>query len=239
MRKTFPFNINLIPLIACAVFALSGCMRTEGTLKIKGKITDEITKAGIPWKSVIVQSLENLSDTTKPVETGQFLTDSTGSFVYTLRKVKDAHYYRFCITGDPDYIFTTRTLGLWELTDNSEFLSFSLARLTDLTIKLYRKSTKPACDTIRLIWESDGIYGGSLYPYKRYNYGKEDNSFGQNPGYELVWIGGKVNSTITTKVFAGKKTKLTWELYRYGRRTIFVDTITCKRDFENISYFSY
>jgi hypothetical protein len=239
MRKTYSFNFSLIFFLAFAVGTISGCLRTEGTLKIKGKIIDESTKAGIPWKTVIVQGLANLSDTTNPTETGQFITDSTGTFSYTLKKVRDAHYYNFCMAGDRDYLFTKRTVGLWELKDNAEYLSFSMVKLTDLTIKLYRKSRKPAIDTIRLIWESDGVYGGSLYPYKRYNYGKEDNSFGQDPGYELVWIGGNVNSTITTKVFSGKKTKLTWELYRYGRRRIFVDTITCKRDFGNISYFSY
>jgi hypothetical protein len=239
MRKTYSFCFNLIIFITINVVTFTGCLRTQGTAKIKGKIIDEGTKAGIPWKSVIIQSLENLSDTTKPIESGQFITDSTGSFSYNLRKVKNAHYYRFCMAGDPDYIYTTRTLGLFELKDNAQFLSFSLVKLTDLTIKLYRKSTRPAIDTIRLIWESDGVYGGSLYPYKRYNFGKEDNTFGQEPGYELVFIGGKVNSSISTKVFSGKKTKLTWELYRYGRRTIFTDTITCKQDFSNISNFSY
>jgi hypothetical protein len=239
MRITNSFNPKIFIFIAIAIAVLSGCMRTQGRVKIKGKIIDESTHTGIPWKSVIIQSLANLSDTTKPSETGQFITDSIGAFTYTLRKVKNAHYYKFCMAGDPDYLFATRTLGLFELKDNAQFLSFSLVKLTDLKIKLYRKSTKPAIDTIRLIWESDGVYGGSLYPYKRYNYGKEDHSFGQNQGYELVFIGGKVNSEITTKVFSGKMTKLTWELYRYGRRTIFIDTITCKRDFENISYFSY
>ena len=239
MRKSYFFKPHFFIFIIYVVATLSGCLRTEGRIKLKGQIIDESTKAGIPWKSVIILSLENLSDTTKPIEAGQFVTDSTGSFSHTLRKIKDARYYKFCMAGDKDYLYTKRTLSLFELKDNAEFLSFSLTKLTDLTIKLYRKSRKPAVDTIRLIWESDGIYGGSLYPFKRYNFGKEDNSFAQDKSYELIFIGGSINSTITTKVFAGKKTKLTWELYRYGRRTIFVDTLTCKRDFENISYFSY
>jgi hypothetical protein len=143
------------------------------------------------------------------------------------------------MAGDSDYLFTERTLGLFEMQQNAGYLNFSLSKLTELKINLHRKSNKPARDTIRLIWQSDGVYGGSLFPYKIYNYERADNSFGQKPDNDLIWIGGKVNSSINTKVFAGKRTELTWELYRYGRRRIFVDTITCKRDFVNVVNFTY
>jgi hypothetical protein len=218
---------------------LSECVNTEGTLIIKGKVLDEGTKTGIPMKNIIVEGLVTGNNKLVPIEAGQFSTDSSGCFTYSLRKVKNAHSYNFSMTGDADYIFTTRTLGLMELKQNSDFLFFSLTRLVDLTIKLTRKSKRPVCDTLRLIWESDGVYGGALYPYKIVNYGRTNDGHVLPSGTDLYWIGGNVNSAISTKVFAGKKTELTWELYRNGKRKVFTDTITCKRDFANIVHFTY
>jgi hypothetical protein len=239
MRKTHLVNTKFFLFIAFTSGVITGCVNTEGTLEIKGKVLDESTKTGIPWKNIIVQGLVNINNKLEPFETGQFSTDSFGCFSYSLRKVKDAHYYNFALVGDSDYVFITRTLGLLELEQNAEYLFFSLNKLVDLTIKLNRKSKTPVCDTLRLIWESNGIYGGSLYPYKINNYGKTNNSFGLASEIDLIWIGGKVNSTINTKVFADKKTELTWELYRNGKRKVFIDTITCKRDFANIVFFTY
>jgi len=239
MRKTNLFNIKLNFLIAFASGVLLGCVRTQGTLNIKGNVIDESTKAGIPWKNIIVQGLINDNNKSEPIEAGQLSTDSAGGFSYSLRKVKDARYYNFCMVGDTNYVFTIKTLGLRELEENEKFLTFSLCKLTDLTIKLNRKSRTPFCDTIRLIWESNGVFGGSLYPYKIINYGRTNNSIGRLSDLDLIWIGGKVNSTINTKVFAEKRTELTWELYRNGRRRQFIDTITCKRDAANIVYFAY
>jgi len=34
---------------------LSGCLKTEGILEIKGKVVDECTKALIPGRDIIVQ----------------------------------------------------------------------------------------------------------------------------------------------------------------------------------------
>lgn len=238
MRKTKLVNIKFPFLIAFVSAVVFGCIKTEGTLKIKGFVLDESTKAGIPWKNIIVQGLKSDNSNSVPIEAGQLSTDSAGGFSYSFRKVKDAQYYNFCMVGDTNYVFTIRTLGLRELEDNAKFLSFSLCKLTDLTIKLTRKSKNPFCDTIRLIWQSNGVFGGSLYPYKIINYGGT-NSIGLKPDLDLIWIGGRVNSTINTKVFAEKKTELTWELYRNGRRRQFIDTITCKRDAVNIVYFAY
>jgi hypothetical protein len=130
-------------------------------------------------------------------------------------------------------------MTLFELKKNSKYLFFPLSKLVDLTIKLNRKSKTPVCDTLRLYWESNGVFGVSLYPYKIYNYGRTNNSFGLTSGTDLIWIGGYVNSTVNTKVFADKKTILSWELYRSGKRKEFTDTITCKRDFANIVSFTY
>jgi hypothetical protein len=239
MSKTNFFNIQFFIFLAFAVEVLTGCGNTEGTMEIKGKVLDENTKTGIPRKNIFVQGLVRTEEQYDSIEAGQFSTDSLGCFTYSLMKVKDAHFYNFSMAGDSDYRFINRTLGLPELEQNAKYLSFSLSRLVNLTIKLFRKSITPGCDTLRLIWESDGVFGGSLYPYKIQNYGRANNSFGLTPEYDLIWIGGKVNSTITTKVLEDKKTELTWELYRNGRRKIFTDTITCRRGFANIVKFTY
>jgi hypothetical protein len=237
MRRRILFAIKFF-LFLSFTSGMIGCLNTTGILKIKGKVLDEETKTGIPLKNIIVQGLVFSNDKQEPIEAAEFSTDSSGNFSFSFKKIKDARYYNFCMVGDSDYLFTTKTLGLMEIEKNAEFLSFSLNKLTNLTIKIYRKSKSPACDTIRLIWGSDGAYGWALWPYKIINYGV-GNSSGLNPNFDLYWIGGEVNSTITTKVFSGKRTELIWEIYRNGTRKLFTDTITCKRDFANIVYFTY
>jgi hypothetical protein len=239
MRKTDLINIRLFIFIASISGVLTGCVSTEGTLKIKGKVLDESTKMGIPRKSIIIQGLVISNDKSEPIEAGQFSTDSSGCFLYSLKKIKGVKNYNICFVGDSEHLFTTNKMTLFDLERNAEFLSFYLSKLVDLTIKINRKSRKPVCDTLRLIWESNGVYGLSLYPYKMSNYGRANNYNRLTSDRDLMWIGGNVNSTIETKVFADKRTQISWELYRNGKRKEFIDTITCKRDFANIVYFSY
>lgn len=218
---------------------LTGCVKTEGTLKIKGEILDESTKTGIPWKNIIVQGIVNGNNKLVTIDAGQFSTDSSGCFIYSLRKIKDARSYNFCFIGNSDYPVTTREITLFDLNINAKYLKLSLSKLVALTIKLYRISKTPVCDTLHLLWESNGVFGGALYPYKIFNYGRTNKSFGPSSNTDLIWIGGNVNSIINTKVFAEKKTILSWELYRNGKRKEFTDTIICKRDFANNVYFKY
>lgn len=239
MRKTDLFNIKFLILTAFTSGLLTGCIDTEGTLKIEGKVLDENTKTGIPWKNIIVQGLVINNNKSEAIEAGQFSTDSSGSFVYSLRKIKGAYDYNFCFIGNSDYPVTIKKKSLFALKKNAKYQFFSLSKLVELTIKLNRKSKTPVCDTLRLYWESDGIYGGSLYPYKINNFERSNNSVGFTTNRDLIWIGGNVNSAINTKVFADKETVLCWELYRNGWRKEFTDTITCRRDFANIVYFSY
>jgi hypothetical protein len=239
MRRMNLANIKFLIFIAFASGVLTGCINTEGTLKIKGKVLDESTKTGIPWKNIIVQGLVNNNNKSELVEAGQFSTDSSGCFTYSLRKIKGAYNYNFCFIGNSDYPVTINKVTLTGLKSNAKYLFFSLSKLADLTIKINRKSRTPVRDTLRLIWESNGVYGLSLYPYKIYNYGRTDNSFGLTSARDLMWIGGFVNSTLHTKVFADKRTKLSWELFRNGKRQEFTDTITCKRDLTNIVKFTY
>jgi len=239
MRKTILVNIKLLIFLALLPVMLTGCLKTDGTLKIKGKITDESTNQGIPWKNIIVQGVLYNNNKSEPVEVGQFSTDSTGCFTFTVNKVKGAYDYNFCFIGNPDYPVTIHPVTLLYLQANAKYLSFSLSKLVDLTIKIRRKSKVPACDTLRMIWESNEVFGLSLYPYKIYNYGEPSDPVGLTSGSDLMWVGGKVNSTVSTKVFADKKTEINWELFRYGRRKHFTDTITCRRNFENTVYFAY
>jgi hypothetical protein len=230
---------KLFIFIAFASGILAGCVKTEGTLAIKGIVIDASTKKGIPWKNIIVQGLADSNNRPIPIEAGQFSTDSSGYFTYTLKKIKGVYYYNFCLLGDSEYPVTISEMSLPGIERNAKYLVFSLKKLVDLTIKINRKSRTPARDTLRLIWETDGVYGLSLYPYKIYNYGETNNPVGLVSGTELMWTGGYVNSTVNAKVFADKKTELSWKLYRNGKKQEFTDTITCKRDFANVVYFTY
>jgi hypothetical protein len=213
---------------------LTGCLNTEGILVIKGKVIDDLTNKQIPGRDIIVQGLVEDEKELISIDAGQFSADSSGCFTYTLRKVKGAHYYNFCFVGDSDYAYTTRNLGLYELEQNAKFLSFSLSRLADLTIIIHRENKNPVSDTLSLTWESNGVSCWSLYPFKIDNYGKTENYFGLT-----TWIGKDVNSTIKTRVFADKRTKLFWDLIRDGKKMVNTDTITCKRDITNIISITY
>jgi hypothetical protein len=239
MPKTYLVEIKFFLFLALASVAASGCVNTEGTIKIKGKVSDENTKTGICWKSIIVQGLVSNNDGSEAIEAGQFSTDSSGCFTYTLKKIKGAYYYNFCFTGNSDYPVTIHKMTLVGLERNSKNTFFTLNKLTGLTIHINRKSITPANDTLHLCWESDGVFGLSLYPYTINNNGRSNNSFGLTSSRDLWWSGGNVNSSVNTKVYAGKKTELSWELFRNGKRMEFTDTITCKRDYENTVYFTY
>jgi hypothetical protein len=239
MLKPNLFNISPFVMIVFVLGILTGCVNTEETLQIEGRVSDESTKEGIPWKSVIVQGLVNTNNISVPIEVGQFSTDSLGHFKYSFRKIKEAKNYNFCLAGDSEYLFTINSITLFDLKKNARFLSFSLNKLVDLTIKLNRISKTPVRDTVRLCWYSDGVYGGALYHYKIINNGRTNNSITLSSDMDLMWVGGYVNSSINTKVFADKKTRLFWELFRYGKRMEFVDTITCRRDYANIVSFTY
>jgi hypothetical protein len=233
------FQHVFITCVSAITFA--GCLNTEGKLDIKGSVVDEQTKVQIPGRNIIVQGLVKIENELFPVEAGQFSTDSSGSFTYTLRKIKDAYYYNFCLVGDSSYSFMTRKFSLSELQQNAKYLFFSLNKLVDLRIRIYRKSNSPYCDTLYLSWESNGIDFKVLYPYKIENYRMQDNFSGLSSysGLGLVWIGENTNSAIRTRVFADKMTRLHWELVRNKERKEITDTITCKRDIINTVYFTY
>ena len=232
MLKTL--HINFIFL----TFLLTACgkLNTEGILNIKGKVVDERTGKGIQYKNIVIQGIFYWDN---KLEAGQFSTDSSGFFEYSLKKIKGIKRYNFCFVGDSDNLYTTQELSLYELQKNADFLLFSLKNLATLTIKINRKSKTPQCDTLCLDWESDGVYFWFLYPYSVSNFGKLDYSLKPPADMGLTWIGGIVNSTVKTRVFADKRTKVRWELYRYGHRKYFTDTITCRRGIENVVSFKY
>lgn len=214
----------------------SGCLNTEGILEIRGKIVDEDTKTGLPERDVVVKGILNENSERQLIEAGQFSTDSTGSFTFVLNKIKGAYRYNFGMVGDSAYPFTNTELSIGGLENNPRHVFLYMHRLTGLTIIINRKSKMPAYDTLALTWMSDGIYGRFLYPYRIFNYGKTARRNSEN---ELRWIGGEVSSRVQARVFAGRMTRLSWDLDRYGRRLEFTDTITCKRDASNFIYFTY
>ena len=209
-----------------------GCLDTEGTLELKGKVLDENTKVTIPRRKIIIQAFKEVDDNQTPVYVGQFLTDSAGCFAYRLNKAKNAYLYNFYFVGDSAYASSTNLLGLTELKRDGMFLSFNLSKLADFTITIYRKCKSPFCDTLYVSWKSNGLDGKILYPYKIENNGIA-------PNIEFRWIGGDIKSAIKTKAFADKRTEICFELFRNGKRKEFVDTIFCKRDVANYANFKY
>lgn len=212
---------------------LSGCNNTVGTIEIKGKVVDESTKTAIPNLRIKVVALDQANE--MPIENlyvGDFTTDSSGCFAYTMKKVKDLYLYNFCIDGDPAYAESDNTLGLTELYTYGKFLSFQVKRIVDFTIKINRVSKTPLLDTLIVSWETNGVDGKILYPFKIINYRI-------NSADGLIWIGGDVKSEIKTKVYADKNTIVHWELFRNGRHTDIVDTIYCMRDAVNSVSISY
>jgi hypothetical protein len=211
---------------------LSGCINTEGTLEIKGKVLDETTKVPLPHRRIIAEALVGTSEPYSHVDAGHFSTDSAGYFHYSLEKVRDAYFYDFCLAGDSDYAYCTRRLGLYEIRKDAMFLSFGMSKLADFVITIERKSLNPPLDTLSLIWQSDGKEGKALFPCTVENYGNP-------PGIGFRWIGGKVRSVIRTKAYADKKTTVTWELRRNGKKQEFFNTVLCKRDVPNFVNFKY
>jgi len=213
---------------ACAI--LFGCAQTEGTLDIHGKIIDESTNKSIPNRKVIIKGW-GFSDK-KPIDVGEFQTDSSGIFSYTMNKKKGFYYYYFSFTGDSSYSFSTQEIPLGELEKNSKFLSFHLNKLTNFTINIERCSKIPLYDTLYVSWKTDGIEGRAIYQCKTINYGIA-------PDFEFRWIGGNVKSEIKTKALANKKTTICLELFRNGEKKEILDTIFCERDIDNYFTFKY
>jgi len=230
-------SVNYIKL--ASVVLIAGCISTEGTMKIKGKVIDDITKVQIPGREIIVQALPEGNNKTVPVDAGHFSTDSSGCFTYILRKVKDARYYNFFFVGDSEYASVTRRMSLFDLKTNAGYLNFSLDKLVDLTIDIRKTSKTPFRDTLYLTWESDETDFRTLYPYNIENIGITENTAGLVPGLGLRWIDGSVHSAVKTKVYSDKMTRLHWELVRNKKRMEFTDTIMCKRDVPNFVYFTY
>ena len=234
----FPGRLKTALILACAVLSTE-CVNTEDTIEMQGQVTDEYTNELLPERKIIVKGLVESNNKLLQVETGEFATDTSGYFKYSLKKVKDAYFYDFCFVGDSDYAFMTKKLNLTELEKNAEYLSFSLSRLVELTIKIQKTSTVPFYDTLYLFWGAHRSGFRTLYPYSIDNFGSTDHSFVILPGLGLRWIGGNINSTVKTRVFADKLTAIHWELVRNRKREEFTDTITCKRDQVHTVYFTY
>jgi len=228
--------MRILRYLRCIPFALtiilSGCTNPDGYVQLRGSVLDESTNTPIPDRRIIVQSIVKEDENDIATYAGEFTTDSSGNFEYSLKKVKNVWLYNFSVVGDAEYGFSNFKLGLTELMKYGKFLTFCLGKLADLTIKIERKSKYPFNDTLYVSWESNGIEGEVLYPCKIENYGITSNI-----GFR--WIGIDTRSEIKTKVFADKQTIVRWELYRNLKVKEFRDTIFCKRDAFNYVYFKY
>lgn len=234
--------MRILPLLRITlviVVLTSGCVNTSGRIAIKGKIIDDVTLGQIPGRDIIIQGLCEKNDQLVPVDAGQFAADSSGKFRYKLKKLKGARFYNFHIVGDTNYAAYTRRMNLLQIRMNSKRLIFPIRRLVSLTIKIEKITYPSFQDTLYLWWESDRVNFRTLYPYEIDNYGITDTPDLLIPGLGLRWIGGYINATVRTRVYAGKMTKIHWELARNKKRTEFTDTVICKRDLAHTVNFKY
>ena len=226
--------------VALAIGVLTyGCVSTGGRLVMKGKIIDDETMRHIPGREVIVRGLLEINNEFVPVDIGQFATDSSGIFNYTLKRLKGVRYYNFHIVGDTNYAAYTRKMSIYQLHGIAKRLIFPLSRLASLNIKIEKITYPSFLDTLYLSWESDRVNFRTLYPYEIDNHGLTDTPVVLIPGSGLRWIGGYINATVRTRVYAGKMTKIHWELARNKKRSELTDTIICKRDLVHTVNFTY
>jgi hypothetical protein len=224
-------HLLFIVAIFCTLF-LMGCTRNEGTLDIAGNVLDEYTKEGIPNRSVIIQGLISSDYELIPtVDLGRFYTDSCGHFTYTLEKTKNVYWYNFIFAGDSTYAYSTHTEHIAELEFNSKFLSYSLDKFTDFSIRVERHSKTAPSDTLFLTWKTNGS-DGRIYPYKVINYGIA-------PDFEFRWTGANVKSLIEAKTFANKNTIVYLHIFSERGVQEMSDTIYCIRDVKNYFTFKY
>ena len=211
---------------------LAGCWNVDRFMELRGKVLDEKTNEPVPNRKILVHELMNDNDNSNPTYIGEFTTDSLGLFTYMLKESKVTYFYNFEVIGDSTYGISNNKLGMTELNRYGKFLSFYLRRLTNLSIKIERKSRTTFQDTLFVSWLTNEVDGELLYPYKITNYGLGCT-------LPLRWIGGDIKSVVTTKVFADKKTIIHWKLFRLGRAKEFTYTIFCKRDEVNTISFKY
>lgn len=210
---------------------LSACW-DDGYMEVRGKILDEKTHVLIPNRKIIVHELVNSDENSSQSIIGEFRADSLGQFDYRLKKSEVTYFYNFEIMGDSAYDVSNNKLGMTELNQNGKFLTFYMSKLTDLAIKIERRSRTTFQDTLFVSWLTNNADGEVLYPYKVTNYGVGST-------VPLRWIGGNVKSAVNTKVYADKKTVILWKLFRQGHEQEFTDTIFCKRGVVNSISFKY
>jgi hypothetical protein len=222
--------MRYIWLIVLSVL-LSGCW-SDGYMDVRGKVLDEKTNEPLPNRKIIVHELMNSEDNRNSSYVGEFTTDSLGLFTYKLRKSKVTYFYNFELIGDSAYGISNNKLGMTELNREGKFLIFHMHKLTDLSLKIERKSRTAFWDTLFVSWRTNKVDGELLYPYEITNYGIGSS-------LPLRWVGGDVKSVVKTKVFADKKTIVHWKLFRQGRSKEFTDTIFCQRGSVNSISFKY
>lgn len=223
-------KINVLIIFVLGLL-ISGCNNTVGIIELKGKVTDETTKTAIPNLSVLVEALDQSNEKSPKIYVGDFSTDSSGCFSYTLKKVKNISFYNFYIQGSEDYDQSEILLGLTDLNINGKYLSFVAKRIVEFSMKINHVSKTGYSDTLIVSWETNGVDGKAFYPFTIKNYRINSNN-------GLIWI-GDVKSEIHTKVYADKNTIVHWQLFRNGNHQDIYDTIFCNRNVANSVSLTY
>ena len=126
----------------------AGCWNVDRFMELRGKVLDEKTNEPVPNRKILVHELMNDNDNSNPTYIGEFTTDSLGLFTYMLKESKVTYFYNFEVIGDSIYGISNNKLGMTELNRYGKFLSFYLRKLTNLSIKIERKSRTTFQDTL-------------------------------------------------------------------------------------------
>ncbi|HLO57884.1 MAG TPA: hypothetical protein VK179_04030 [Bacteroidales bacterium] len=220
--------------IAGSILLLSaGCFDPVDN-HVEGRVVDELTREAVPNQEIIVHDLIETDHKLVPVRTNLLRTDYAGHFNYTLNP-DGRVFYDFYVVGDSLYGFSNYRLSCRDFYLNRNQVTLGVRKLTGLTFIIERKDITNLTDTLYFTWESNGINGKTIYPYKIKNYTETGNC----DSMEFRWIGGKIESVIETKVYADKKTIIRWRLFREGQINEINDTIICNRNVDNYTYFKY
>jgi len=214
------------------IFLLSGCSGSGGIMELKGRVYDEDTREIVPNRKVIVSEFINADAKSDSRYIGEFTSDSLGWFYYKLKKSRVTYFYNFEIVGDSEYGVANLKFGMTQLNLFGQFLQLHVRKLTELTLKVERKSKTAFQDTLFVSWQTNKINGKLMYPYQILNYGAASS-------LPLRWIGGDIKAVVKTRVYADKTTIVYWKLFRQGRLQEFTDTIFCKRGELNSLSFKY
>jgi hypothetical protein len=229
-------NHTKLFIILFSILSIFGCEDDnhlyDGTLNIKGKISDDYTGEGIQNTELSIQGVSSSEGVFGlRLDLGKFKTNSEGYFSGEIKKMKNVERYDFILLADANYYSVIKEMSVSDVEGNLLNLDLTLSRLTELVINIEKTSPASIIDTLYISW---GVINNQVYgPFQPLNF------TGTQPDLGMRWIGGEVKSSIKTKTLANKTTEIITEIFRSGQYTLSYDTLYCERDVVNTYNINY